>query len=75
MLQVLSSHCVRLPVAIYSVPCDLAAIVYWDAVHREATGNCVIKCGIEINNRREISFFDFVHKFRSQIDTSNIIGT
>jgi hypothetical protein len=62
MLQVLSSHSVRLPITRYSVPCDVAAIVCWAAVHREATGNCDTKCGMELNSRREISIFVCVYK-------------
>ena len=45
----------------HKIQCDVVAVVYWDAVHREATGNYDIKCGMELNNQREISFF-FVHK-------------
>jgi hypothetical protein len=54
MLQVLSFHSVWLPITRYNVPCDVAAVVCWAAVHREATGNYDTKCGMELNNQREM---------------------
>jgi hypothetical protein len=48
-----------------------AAIAYWAAVRREATGNCDIKCGMEL----EQSAGNVIFCFCSQIDTVSIIGT